>query len=154
MYQNGSYMRKNDECYFILYKDMPKYLELGFKCVTNNQKSRQAVTEETRRKSSESHKRFYQSLTAEERKQKCGHSCNFAKTLEYKKKMSNTMKGKNTWSKGRIWVHKLTEKQCIESDKLNYYISIGYHKGMYMDKCKICSSTIIESIVKEKNLNE
>ena len=58
----------------------------------------------------------------------------------------NTYKGKNTWTKGRTWVHKGNTKHCINKKDLKYYLDTEWHKGMYKDKCKLCSSTTIESI--------
>lgn len=56
---------------------------------------------------------------------------------------------RESWSrqrKGRIWVHNESSKTQIFKEQLQEYLNKGYHKGMYKDKCQICSSTTIESI--------
>ena len=89
---------------------------------------------------------YYKNLSEEERLKKyCNKDRSYTQTEEYKNKMSNIQKGKNNWTKDRIWIHKDNSRHCITQTELQKYLDQGYHKGMYKDKCKLCSSTTIEN---------
>ena len=48
---------------------------------------------------------------------------------EFRKKLSESAKGKNVWSKGRIGMHKGAEFKFIKLEDLEKYLSDGWAKG-------------------------
>lgn len=69
-------------------------------------------------------------LHSEEVKEKIAkHNKERAKDPEFKKKLSEKLKGKNTWCKGRIFVKKGTKETTIPKEKLDEYLNNGWVKG-------------------------
>lgn len=119
--------------------EFEKYKNKGFI------KGRKPVSQEQRNKMSIIAINRNKKLTKNQLCNIYGHNKGRKTSDEVKHKISQALKSRNTWSKNRIWVHKDNVKTQIYEYQLDNYLLNGYHRGMYKDKCKICSSTTIEN---------